>query len=372
MSGSHRARKDAPRALSIFLVSLLVIAVIGALGAWGYVGLARRAEALLTVAPTPPALTPATSASPIRPRDRVGASQATNLERKGSLVIHATGDVSLDPNWNTTFKTEGYEFAWSGLEGLFARDDLTIVNMECPVTNEGSAVTKEFTFRCDPKALGAARKAGVEVANLGNNHSQDFGKEAMLDSRQNLIDARIAPVGAGKDAAEANEPALFDIKGWKVAVLGFGGVLPSDSWLATKNTPGMANGDDIGSMTKAIKAAKKQADIVLVMIHWGVELDTQPTPEDVKRAYAMIDAGADAIFGGHSHRLQPMETYEGKPIFYSLGNFVWPNNSVEGATTAVAEVTIRPNGLVRGRMLPAFITAPGHPELRGRSEEKNR
>jgi poly-gamma-glutamate synthesis protein (capsule biosynthesis protein) len=117
-------------------------------------------------------------------------------------------------------------------------------------------------------------------------------------------------------------------------------------------------------MIDAVRAAAGRADIVVVDIHWGVELDTQPRAEQVALGHRLIDAGADVIFGGHSHRLQPMETYHGRPIFYSLGNFVWPNLSVAGSTTAVAEVTVTPQGRFRGRLLPAFITAPGHPVLR--------
>jgi poly-gamma-glutamate synthesis protein (capsule biosynthesis protein) len=79
----------------------------------------------------------------------------------------------------------------------------------------------------------------------------------------------------------------------------------------------------------------------------------------------MIDAGADAIFGHHSHRLQPMGRYKGRPIFWSLGNFVWPNFSVEGSTTAVAEVTVKPNGKVTGRLIPAYIESDGHPVITG-------
>jgi len=78
----------------------------------------------------------------------------------------------------------------------------------------------------------------------------------------------------------------------------------------------------------------------------------------------MIDAGADVIFGHHAHRLQPMDTYRGRPIFYSLGNFVWPHLSEEASTTAVAEVRVRPNGRFTARLLPAYVVSDGHPVLR--------
>ena len=158
---------------------------------------------------------------------------------------------------------------------------------------------------------------------------------------------------------------MLDLKGWRVAVLGFDQVVdPFPEAVATGSKPGTAAGHDTDLMIEAVRAAADRADIVVVDIHWGVELDTQPRAEQVALGHRLIDAGADVIFGGHSHRLQPMETYHGRPIFYSLGNFVWPNLSVAGSTTAVAEVTVTPQGRFRGRLLPAFITAPGHPVLR--------
>lgn len=278
-------------------------------------------------------------------------------------MIHGTGDVNLDPDYIPNLRTYGYDYAWSGLRGLFRRDDVTVVNLECPVSNVGAPVAKEFAFRGDPAALPAMRRAGVEVANIGNNHSQDLGPEGMLETRRNLAAAGIRPVGAGKDSDEAREPAVLRTRGWTVAVLGFGGVFPTPEWFARTDHPGMANGDDTASMVAAVKAADKLADLVVVSIHWGVELDTRPRPEDVARAHAMVDAGADVIFGHHAHRLQPMETYRGRPIFYSLGNFVWPRLSVEGATTAVARVVVSPTGKVSGRMIPASIVSSGHPVL---------
>ena len=262
--------------------------------------------------------------------------------------------------------THGFGYAWSGLEGLFRRDDLSVINLECAVSDlAGVPYPKEFIFKGPASALGPAREAGVDVANLGNNHSQDYGVDVMLDTRRNLLDHDIAPVGAGRDLAEAAAPALFEANGWTVAVVGFGGVFPTANWGAGPGDPGMASGDDIPTMVNAVRAAAEVADIVVVAIHWGVELDTQPRQEDVERAHAMIDAGADVIFGHHSHRLNPMGEYKGRPIFWSLGNFVWPNHSYAGSVTAVAEVTVTPDGAFSGRLIPAFIEAAGHPVLSG-------
>jgi poly-gamma-glutamate synthesis protein (capsule biosynthesis protein) len=293
------------------------------------------------------------------------ASTAGPSAARGSLVLHGTGDVSLDPSYISTYAAQGYGYAWSGMDGLFRRDDLTVVNLECAVSDLGTPAPKEFTFRGDPDALPAMRDAGVEVANLGNNHTYDFGPEALLDTVRNVRSAGIDPVGAGANQEQSLAPAILELHGWKVAVLGFDQVVdPYPDAIATASKPGTAAGHDAGLMIDAIRAAADRADIVVVMIHWGVELDTRPRPDQVALGHRMIDAGADVIFGGHSHRLQPMETYQARPIFYSLGNFVWPNFSAAGSSTAVAEVTVTPGGTFRGRLLPAAITAPGHPELR--------
>ncbi|HEY7563816.1 MAG TPA: CapA family protein [Acidimicrobiia bacterium] len=290
----------------------------------------------------------------------------STIPPKGHLVIHGVGDVNLDPGYLPALESRGYEWAWSGLEGLFLTDDLTVVNLECSPSSLGVPEPKEFTFQCAEEGLEPMAAAGVEVANLGNNHSQDFGKEAMLAGRANLIEVGIAPVGAGANAGEAHAPAFFEIGGWTVGVVGFGGIRPHDGWIATDDTPGMADGDTTETMVAAVEAAAEVADIVIVTVHWGRELQATPQPDDVERARAMIAAGADVIFGHHPHRLQPFEMIEGRPVAWSLGNFVWPNLSAAGSTTAVARVDVTPDGEISGCLLPALIESSGHPVLTGR------
>lgn len=346
--------------------------------------LALMAAAVVAIAattPNPDARVPAHGGDPSAPlTPSTGAAAAdeepetaagtpgtvtTFAEPRGELVIHGTGDVSLDPSYVSTFASQGYGYAFSGLDGLFRQDDLTVINLECAVSDLGAPLPKEFTFRCDPDALPVARRMGVEVANLGNNHAYDYGPEALVDSIRNLRGAGIAPVGAGATQDQALRPALFELKGWTVAVVGLDMVVdPYPAAIATDSEPGTAAGHDEDLMIEAIEAAARVADIVIVTVHWGVELDTEPRDFQVALGHRMVDAGADAIFGHHSHRLQPMSTYKGRPIFWGLGNFVWPNFSTAGSTTAVAQVTVTPDGRFRGRLLPAFITAPGHPVLR--------
>lgn len=291
------------------------------------------------------------------------ATTTTTQPAKGALVIQGTGDVAVDPDYIPALAVNGWDHAWSGLGGLFLDDDLTVVNLECVPSDIGSPLPKTFVFRCPTEALSSIRAGGVDVANMGNNHSGDFGKEALVDGRAQLEAAGIAPVGAGSDVREAGAPALFEIEGWQVAVVGFGGVAPSESWYATEDRAGMRSGDHIEEMVEAVAAADDIADIVVVTIHWGRELDTVPLEEDIQRAEAMIEAGADIIFGHHQHRLNPLDDVDGAQVFWGLGNFVWPRLSTPSATTAVARAVVHPDGSIEGCLIPAFIETAGRPVL---------
>lgn len=293
----------------------------------------------------------------------VASTPTTDEAAKGTLVIHGTGDVSLDPSQIPAFRTHGYDWAWSGLDELFSRDDLTMVNLECPATDIVDPEPKAFTFRCDPHALPAARRAGVDVVSQANNHAYDQGPAGLVDSLDTIRAAGLATVGAGTDEAEALRAARFEIHGWTVAVVGIDQVLDPLDQVAGADKPGTAAGHDFRLALRAVRAAAASSDLVFVMIHWGVEIEARPRPYQVRQAHRMIDAGADVIFGAHPHVLQPLETYRGRPIFYSLGNLVWPRISEEASATAIAEVTVAPDGTIHARMVPIEIVSNGHPVL---------
>jgi hypothetical protein len=287
--------------------------------------------------------------------DEASSPVVSSAPRSGPIVIHGTGDVLLDPG-QLGVLAQGFDAPWSRVRELFTNDDLSVVNLECSPGTGGLAEDKEFTFRC-PRGFEAMHEAGVDVANLGNNHAGDFGKDPLIAGMEALRHAGVATVGAGRNASEANEPAIFELRGKRIAVLGFGGVVPSPTWIA-RTGPGVADGYDVASMAAAVRAAKTRADHVIVTLHWGAELKTEPFADDVARAQTMIDAGADAIFGHHAHVLQPLRFYKGRPIFYGLGNFVWPR----GGPTAVGQVVIGTDGKVSGCLLPATISG-GRPTL---------
>ena len=311
--------------------------------------------------PTAPPVAPSTTAATVA-ATATPSSVATVASRE-RIVIHGVGDVNTDSTYHPALAAEGHEFAWSGLGSLFTGDDLTVANLECTPSQLGTPLDKEFVFRCDPSSLEVMAEAGVDVVSLANNHSRDHGAAALLDGIGQLGAAGLTPVGAGEDVDAASRPALVEVGGWKVAVLGFGGVVPTPDWIAADDHPGMADGDSIESMAAAVEAADDAADLVVVTIHWGAERDTRPRPEDRARAEALIRAGADVVFGHHAHRLQPLETVEDVPVAWGLGNFVWPAVSPEAAATAVARVVVEPDGTVEACLIPAEISSQGRPEL---------
>ena len=283
---------------------------------------------------------------------------------KQTLVINGTGDVNLDPAFVRSFPQTGYEDAWTGLHGAFLRDDLTVINLECSPSELGTPWVKPWNFRCDTDALPSMAAAGVDIANLANNHGMDYGMEAMLDGRANLKAVGIEPVGTGANRAEAYEPVVVEVNGWIVAVIGSGGVNPeTGSWIATDDRPGMTSGDDTESIAAAIREAKTYADIVIVTAHWGKNGEATPQPFEINQAKVWIDAGADGIFGHHQHVLQPLIWYEGKPIALGLGNFVWQAWPASAKRTAIAQFVFEPDGSISACLVPVVIERTGHPVI---------
>jgi hypothetical protein len=285
--------------------------------------------------------------------------------QRGRLVIQHTGDVSLDHSYVPVFRNAGPAAAWDGVRDTFAGADLVMVNLECAASDGGTPQGKQFVFRCDLGSLPAMRDAGVDVATLANNHSGDYGIDAMVESVPNVEAAGMIAVGVGVDEQDAYRPRFVELAGWRVAILAFGGVVPETTWHASGDRPGQATGYDAARMAATVRAAKEQADLVIVTVHWGAEGALEPRPEDVTKARAMVEAGADVIFGHHAHRLQPVERVDGRAVFWNLGNFVWPRLSDAGARTAIAEWVIEPDGTSTACLLPVEIDGQGVPRTTG-------
>lgn len=220
----------------------------------------------------------------------------------------------------------GYDYPYKYVKSYLDKADLTIANLETPITTRGTAETKEYVYRSSPLALPELKRAGVDLVNLANNHSMDYGQEGLLDTLGYLDDQQLLRVGAGRNAEEAYRPVIYEHNGIKIAFLGFSRVLPDTSWMATAQRPGLASTYTSKPALEAIAKARSEADLVVVIAHWGEERNPYPVKQQTDLAHEYIDNGADLIIASHPHVVQGFEQYKGKWIAYSLGNFIFTTN----------------------------------------------
>lgn len=259
-----------------------------------------------------------------------GTDEAVDSDGSKRVVMHFAGDTLFSGKVGELLKKQGYDYPYEHLGSTFLEDDLTVLNLETPVTTRGvGAANKQFVFKSSPDVLLAMREAGVEAVNLANNHILDQGQEGLLDTLKHLQDSDIRYVGAGLNEKEAFKAQYFELQGMTVALLGFSRVLPETSWYALENRPGVAGAYDhvLPKAVEAIQEARSKADLVVVIAHWGEELHKTPNGHQIILSRAFIDGGADLIIGGHPHVLQGLEQYKGKWIAYSTGNFIFTKSS---------------------------------------------
>lgn len=206
---------------------------------------------------------------------------------------------------------------------IMNRADYTCVNNEFTYSTRGTALEgKAWTFRAHPDRVNYLKEMGVDLALLANNHVYDYGKDAMLDTMDILTNAGIKYFGAGANLEEAMKPVYVELGGKTVA---FVAASRAEKYKmtpqATEEEPGILRCYDPALFIQVIKEARANADFVVACVHWGTERSTVLEDAQLETARQYIDAGADMIIGSHSHCLQGMEYYNGKPIVYSLGNY---------------------------------------------------
>lgn len=280
-----------------------------------------------------------------------------------TLLFHFAGDTMFSDRVAQTLKIEGNEYPFKHISELFQNDDLSMVNLETPVTSFGTkAEDKTFVFKSLPEVLPFVANSGIDAVNLANNHILDQGVEGLLDTVSHLKENDIKYVGAGKDADEAYAPLYIERKGITIAICGFSRVIPKEDWAAGKGKPGVATTYDPARALKTIQTAKEHADLVLVMVHWGKERTTILEKHQTSLAHDYIDAGADLVIGGHPHVMQGLEQYKGKWIAYSTGNFIFTKNAKVPDTweTAVFETKCTREGACDLKLIP-YLTELGQP-----------
>ena len=243
--------------------------------------------------------------------------------------------------------------------------DLFVINEEFPFSLRGEAMEdKQFTFRADPKYVEIFQKMGVDIATVANNHALDFGRDAFLDTLDTLKSAGITCIGGGYHLSEASAPAVQTIKGQTFAIFGATRVSPSATWYASDSQAGLFQTYDAALLNQKIAEAHTDYDHVIVFVHWGIEKNE--TPEDYQRSLAKgyIDAGADLVVGCHPHVLQGFEYFNGVPIVYSLGNYLFGNRDGD---TVLLEASYDSEGAPSIQLVPckrvgSVLSRIQHPE----------
>lgn len=257
----------------------------------------------------------------------------------GEIVINAVGDIMLAGKWAPFLRQKGYDYPFTGVKKELAVADINLANLESPIAVNGTEYSeKKYRFRAEPAVAKAMRAAGFNLVTLANNHSMDFGGEALAETLQHLSDNGIATIGAGENLSEARKMALYTVKGKKIAFLGFSLTQPVE-FFAGKEHAGTTPGYE-KLMTADIAGARSQADYVIVSFHWGK--DGNETVQQYQRtaAHKAIEAGADVIIGHHPHVLQGAERYRHGIIFYSLGNFAFASKSSLADVSAIIRLKL--------------------------------
>ncbi len=312
----------------------------------------------------------------------------------GSWTMVAGGDIMLDRGVAQTLKIKGKgaDFPFDGgtveitsrckdcspmgwdlprtkrtgnagaMRALVSGADIAIANFENPAPNVFRYHTSGTVFSADPKLIKGLANAGIDWVGIANNHIRDAGGNGILQTIANLKKYGIASSGAGKNLAAARTPAILEAGGVKVAFLAYDTIAKGYGASATR--AGSAQMSAAALKADVAAARKAGAQVVIVFPHWGTEYDPTPFAGQQKLARAAIDAGADLVIGNHAHWAGAMEIYEGRPIWYALGNFVfdqtWSEPTMEGLTL---ELTFRGPTLVQARMRPHLILDKAQPNF---------
>ena len=272
-----------------------------------------------------------------------------------SLVITLTGDILLDRGVRQVIDRQGIDQLFSpGIDSVLQSSDVVVGNLECPATKIKAPVFKQYIFRAEPEWLLDLKRHGVTHLNLANNHSIDQGREALLDTYQNIQKAGIVPFGAGRNMQEAIQPVLLSERPrrvWLVASL----QLALENYAHLPDMPCVSQ-QSIDALCQRIKQMRNDDPqcYIIVSLHWGWENHVEVVPRQRYDAHQLIDAGADCLVCHHTHTRQPMEMYREKPIYYGLGNFIFDPQRDINRHGAIVRLPITDND-AKAEEIPIYI-----------------
>lgn len=278
----------------------------------------------------------------------------------------AGGDVLMDRSEPSG--VDPFEF----IEPALGSADLAVVNSEMAISDRGAPLDKQYVFRAPPSAAHRIASAGIDVVSLANNHAMDYGAEALVHTVDLLEDAGVVALGAGANRADAYRYRVLHVRDdVRVAFVGVSMIVPR-AFPAGPDSAGIASARPPSRVLDSIRSAAGAADVVIAVVHWGVERTT--CPSDAQRVFAgdLVDAGADAVIGHHPHVLQPVEFAGGRLVAYSLGNFVWhPRWGITGET-GVLQIDFDSDEIVGWTFHPHVLNDDGAPVPVGEGERFQR
>lgn len=252
---------------------------------------------------------------------------------KSPLRLGFAGDLLLGGEFvpQAARKNTDLLFPFRNCERDLAKLDLFFVNLEGPLFKDDTrALKKHVLLQNDPRIVELLKIPGTTVCSLANNHSMDFGTECLLKTQQHLEQNGILHLGAGTSIAEAERELIVEKKGWKIGCFAFTSDEPDvGAEIASEKKSGCASFKVEEVLRERIRTLKAKTDIVVVLLHWGVEFSEHPTPEQVRLSRSLAEAGADFVIGHHPHVLQPIEQHGSSVIAYSLGHFFVPSFRAE-------------------------------------------
>lgn len=320
-----------------------------------------------------------------------------------SVRLVATGDIVLTKADADCRQDERVQ----ALQRMLTASDIVLSSVELPFSDLGHPSDRVLNFRAKPELVDELQDYGITVATLANNHSSDYGWEALEDTCMRLENIGIRAIGAGKDRAEAERPVIVEVRGLRVGIVPRTCLIPLGA-AAGPQKPGVAavhiqtawevNGeyqleepgvpprirttpreDDETRLLADVRALREQVDIVIVSIHWGWGFGTDMAEYQRPLAHALVEAGAGAVLGHHAHAPQGVEIHRGAPIVYSPGNFIAQQpRDPEHATPEILAIydafssdayvsvlDIDDDGKVALRVVPIETEPDGRPALLG-------
>ncbi len=285
--------------------------------------------------------------------ETVPVQKPKEISKAEDVSLMFAGDVGFSGNYGETI---GNDHNWSlGAMDDLRQSDISMVNLDTPLTNATQIQPgRSNNVKASPDRVNILNSGGIDLVNLANNSIMDYQGEGLTETIKTLDQAGITTIGAGQNATEARRPVIMEVKGQRVAYLSY---YDSDLHAATDSQAG-TNPRRNDRIATDIKSVRDQVNWVVVNYHWGEEMSKYPGDWQIDLARFTVDQGADLVVGHHSKVLQGAEIYKGRPIAYSLGNFIFsgqtPDQMVSDYNTAVLKVGLKDQKM-RVEFLPVEV-----------------